>query len=112
MSSTSLLLLLASLSSLQGLSLRGNHSSQVRNRVARVLAEYPVIDGHNDFPMGIRSLLRNDISKLEFQQDLTKVEPWASWWANHVDLPRYRILSVQVQVKILVQVSLPCPPPG
>jgi len=58
--------------------------------VERVLAEFPVIDGHNDFPMGLRQLLRNDISKLDFDTDLTKVEPWASYWANHIDLPRMR----------------------
>ena len=59
-------------------------------RVYRVLGEYPVIDGHNDFPMGIRSLLKNDVDQLNFDHDLTQEEPWASYWANHVDLPRMR----------------------
>merc|ERR1719187_1758142 len=69
-----------------------NHerSQSTMERVYRVLADYPVIDGHNDFPMGIRSLLKNDLEKLNFDHDLTVEEPWASYWANHVDLPRMR----------------------
>ena len=74
----------------QAASLPGKYSETTRQRVERVLAEFPVIDGHNDFPMGLRQLLRNDISKLDFDTDLTKVEPWASYWANHIDLPRMR----------------------
>ena len=60
-------------------------------RVYRVLADHPVLDGHNDFPMGVRSLLNNDVwGSLHFDQDLTQQEPWASYWANHCDLPRMR----------------------
>ena len=59
-------------------------------RVLRVLEEHPVIDGHNDFPMGVRSLLNNNISLLNFDHDLTQEEPWASYYANHVDIPRMR----------------------
>ena len=40
--------------------------------------------------MGLRELLGNDISGLDFNSDLTKVEPWASYIYNHVDLPRMR----------------------
>ena len=68
----------------------GNRSLETMERVYRVLGEYPVIDGHNDFPMGLRSLLRNDVEQLNFDHDLTQEEPWASYWANHVDLPRMR----------------------
>ena len=39
----------------------------------QVLSEHPVIDGHNDFPMGVRDVLNNDVSKLNFDHDLTKV---------------------------------------
>jgi len=84
------LLFLFLLSAAQAASLPGRYSESTRKRVERVLAEFPVIDGHNDFPMGLRQLLRNDISKLDFDTDLTKVEPWASYWANHIDLPRMR----------------------
>jgi len=60
------------------------------DRVNRVLDQYPVIDGHNDFPMAIRDLVRNNISNVPFEKDLTQEEPWASFYANHVDLPRMR----------------------
>merc|ERR1719309_1067732 len=60
------------------------------SRAHRVLSDYPVVDGHNDFPMAVRDLLKNDLSKLHFDQDLTEEEPWASYWANHCDLPRMR----------------------
>ena len=66
------------------------YTETTQARIERILTEFPVIDGHNDFPMGIRELLRNDISKLDFDSDLTVVEPWASYWANHIDLPRMR----------------------
>jgi len=59
-------------------------------RVQRVLTDNPVIDGHNDFPMGVRLLLNNDVSRLNFDHDLTQEEPWASFFANHADIPRMR----------------------
>jgi len=68
----------------------GTRSLETMERVYRVLGEYPIIDGHNDFPMGIRSLLKNDVDQLNFDHDLTQEEPWASYYANHVDLPRMR----------------------
>ena len=88
----SLLLLWLSCSSCKFVSSPGGseRSQQTWERVYRVLGDHPVVDGHNDFPMGIRELLRNDISKLDFDSDLTVAEPWASYWANHIDLPRMR----------------------
>ena len=62
----------------------------IMTRVNKVLTDYPIIDGHNDFPMGVRDLLNNDVSLLNFDQDLTKEEPWASYYFNHVDIPRMR----------------------
>ena len=59
-------------------------------RVNKVLTDYPIIDGHNDFPMGVRDLLNNDVSLLNFDHDLTKEEPWASYYFNHVDIPRMK----------------------
>ena len=59
-------------------------------RVWKVLDQYPVIDGHNDFPMAIRDLFQNDIASVNFDHDLTQEEPWSSYWANHCDLPRMR----------------------
>merc|ERR1719347_1600490 len=40
--------------------------------------------------MAIRDLVRNNISNVPFEKDLTQEEPWASFYANHVDLPRMR----------------------
>ena len=66
-------------------------SQQTWQRVFRVLGEHPVVDGHNDFPMGVRVLLKNDVwNSLHFDQDLTQQEPWSSYYANHCDLPRMR----------------------
>lgn len=59
-------------------------------RVYRILESVPLVDGHNDFPMGIRSLLDNDLGLLHMDHDLTKEEPWASYWSNHIDIPRMR----------------------
>lgn len=62
----------------------------MQERVDRVLSNHPIIDGHNDFPMGVRDVLNNDVSKLNFDHDLTKEEPWASYSLNHIDIPRMR----------------------
>jgi len=59
-------------------------------RVMRVLQNHPIIDGHNDFPMGVREVLNNDVAALNFDHDLTKEEPWASYVYNHIDIPRMR----------------------
>ncbi|XP_059082896.1 dipeptidase 1-like [Tigriopus californicus] len=55
-----------------------------------ILDKTPIIDGHNDFIMGTRSLIQNDFTNFDFNSDLTQVEPWASYVYNHVDLPRIR----------------------
>ena len=89
----SLILLCLSVSSSKFVSSPGGseRSQQTWERVYRVLGDHPVVDGHNDFPMGVRSLLRNDVwNSLHFDQDLTQQEPWSSYWANHCDLPRMR----------------------
>ena len=49
-----------------------------------------IIFSHNDFPMGLRDLLQNDLRNFDFNSDLTQQEPWASYVYNHVDLPRMR----------------------
>ena len=35
-------------------------------------------------------LLKNNLTNFDFNTNLTEVEPWASYFANHVDLPRMR----------------------
>ena len=32
--------------------------------------------------------MRNDLTDFNFDSDLTQVEPWASFYGNHADLPR------------------------
>jgi len=66
------------------------YGKSAAERVNKVLSSHPIIDGHNDFPMGVRDLLNSDMSLLNFDRDLTKEEPWASYSYNHVDIPRMR----------------------
>jgi len=59
-------------------------------RAKEILEKNPVIDGHNDFVMGLRDLLHNDLRRFNFDSNLTSDPLWADYWANHVDLPRIR----------------------
>merc|ERR1719391_1804860 len=59
-------------------------------RVARILANNPLIDGHNDFPLSIRDHASNQMESVPFESDLTKLEPWASDTMSRTDLPRLR----------------------
>ena len=65
-------------------------SPEVVARVEELLARHPVFDGHNDLPMALRGLYNNTLDEVELDRDLTGVEPWNSWHANHIDLPRAR----------------------
>ena len=38
-----------------------------------MLDKYPVIDGHNDFPMAIRDLFHNDMDSVNMDHDLPQV---------------------------------------
>ena len=40
--------------------------------------------------MGVKDLFNNDLRKVDFNSNLTEVEPWASYDYNHIDLPRMR----------------------
>ena len=42
-----------------------------KERVKRILQQYPVIDGHNDVAFTLKKLYNNDVSKFEFDADLT-----------------------------------------
>jgi membrane dipeptidase len=42
-------------------------------RVDRVLAATPLIDGHNDLPWQLRDLYKNDLSKVDFAKDTSKL---------------------------------------
>ncbi|XP_077301774.1 dipeptidase 1-like [Arctopsyche grandis] len=56
----------------------------------QILAEVPLIDGHNDLPWNLRKFLRNEINDFELNTDLTVVEPWSKSKYSHTDLPRLR----------------------
>ncbi|ODM90881.1 Dipeptidase 1, partial [Orchesella cincta] len=56
----------------------------------RILKEYPVVDGHNDFAYNMRKLLQNQLSKLNFSSNLKEVEPWASYNESYTDIPTLR----------------------
>ncbi|CAL4071919.1 unnamed protein product [Meganyctiphanes norvegica] len=55
-----------------------------------ILDEVPLIDGHNDLVMNIRSKLYNRLQEFPFDQDLTEIEPWASMSNSHTDIPRIK----------------------
>lgn len=59
-------------------------------RARDILDEVPLIDGHNDLVMNIRSKLYNRLDQFPFDQNLTEIEPWASSPNCHTDLPRIR----------------------
>ena len=63
------------------------------------------LERHNDFVMGLRDLLHNDLRGFNFDSNLTSDPLWADYWANHVDLPRIREgrLGGQVSSKIIRQ---------
>ena len=48
------------------------------------------IFSHNDFAFGIRQLMQNNITALDFNSNLSASEPWASYPHDHTDLPRLR----------------------
>ena len=87
---TILFLSLLSLSLSKYVNVNKQWRAETMERVWRVLGEHPVIDGHNDFPMAIRSLFNNDIDQINFDHDLTQEAPWNTYWANHCDLPRMK----------------------
>lgn len=57
-------------------------------------------DSHNDFPTNLREIVFNDLRKVNFSDDLTQVEPWASSRYSYTDLPRLRKGKVGGQVRI------------
>ncbi|KAK7065410.1 hypothetical protein SK128_008770 [Halocaridina rubra] len=71
----------------------GKDVSTLEERLAharQILASVPLIDGHNDLIMNVRTVLGNKIYDFPFEQNLTTIEPWASRPSCHTDLPRIR----------------------
>jgi len=89
-------------------------SEESIERAKKLLDINPVIDGHDDFVMGVRYLFQNDLRQFDFSSDLTSDPIWAF---NHVDLPRIKegrlggqfwsaYISCRTQFKDAVQVSM------
>jgi membrane dipeptidase len=57
----------------------------LRARVEAVLAETPLIDGHNDVPWAYRDRVRNHLDRLSLAGDLSELDP-----PMHTDLRRLR----------------------
>ncbi|XP_012252175.1 dipeptidase 1-like isoform X2 [Athalia rosae] len=58
--------------------------------VRQVLAEVPLIDGHNDLPWNIRNFVHNQLAEFEFDTDLRQVVPWSKSAWSQTDLLRLR----------------------
>ncbi len=59
-------------------------ADEIEERIDRVLAEVPMIDGHNDVPWQYRTRVENHLEDLDFE-DTTGLDP-----AMHTDLERLR----------------------
>ncbi|XP_063241954.1 dipeptidase 1-like [Bacillus rossius redtenbacheri] len=66
-------------------------SARERVDLARhILAEAPLIDGHNDLPWNIRKFVHNQLKDFNFAGDLRTVAPWSRSAWSHTDLRRLR----------------------
>jgi membrane dipeptidase len=54
-------------------------------KVAAILAEVPLIDGHNDLPEQFRDRVKDHLARLDLTSDLAKLEE-----PMHTDIPRLR----------------------
>jgi membrane dipeptidase len=59
-------------------------------RVAKILAKTPLIDGHNDLPWEIRERFKGRLSTFDLKSDTSKLPPPAGEAALMTDLPRLR----------------------
>lgn len=60
-------------------------AAQTDPRVARILREVPLIDGHNDLPWQYRERVKNQLSRIDLRQDQSKLDK-----PLHTDIPRLR----------------------
>ena len=54
-------------------------------RVAKILAEVPLIDGHNDVPEQLRDRVRDHLDRLDLSSDTSRLDP-----PMQTDIPRLR----------------------
>ncbi|XP_063236741.1 dipeptidase 1-like [Bacillus rossius redtenbacheri] len=74
-----------------GFSVDGVSSARERLDAARqILADAPLIDGHNDLPWNIRKFVHNQLREFNFAADLRSVTPWSKSAWSHTDLKRLR----------------------
>jgi membrane dipeptidase len=66
-------------------------------RVDRVLAETPLVDGHNDLPWEIRERFRSDPGAVDLSADTSKIPPPPNGAALMTDIPRLRAGRVGAQ---------------
>ncbi|MFE7135087.1 dipeptidase [Streptomyces sp. NPDC057638] len=65
------------------------HASAHLDRARALLADHPVVDGHNDLPWALREKVRYDLDQLDLARDQST--------ALHTDLPRLRTGGVGAQ---------------
>ncbi|KAK6633187.1 hypothetical protein RUM44_003788 [Polyplax serrata] len=56
----------------------------------RILAEVPLIDGHNDLPWNIRKFVHNRLRDFNLNMDLRNLPPWSKSPWSQTDLPRLK----------------------
>lgn len=72
---------------------RLDNSGSARERLdlaKRILAEVPLIDGHNDLPWNIRKFVHNRLRDFNLNADLKNLPPWSKSHWSQTDLPRMR----------------------
>jgi membrane dipeptidase len=72
-------------------------SADFAARVDRVLAEIPLIDGHNDLPEKIHDRFKSDLAAIDLARDTSKIPPPPGDAALMTDLPRLRAGRVGAQ---------------
>jgi membrane dipeptidase len=79
-------------------------------RVDRVLAQTPLIDGHNDLPWEIRDRFESDLGAINLKADTSKLPTRAGDAPLMTDIPRLRAGHVGAQFwSVWVPTSLPGP---
>ncbi len=57
-----------------------------------------ILFSHNDFPMAVRDLFKNNLTFLDFDSYLSESEPFQSYSMDHTDLKRLKAGHVGGQV--------------
>ena len=85
-------------------------STDYEARVARVLEQTPLIDGHNDLPWEIRERFKSRLATFDLKSDLSKLTPPPDSAPLMTDIPRLRAGHVGGQFwSVWVPVSLKGP---